>query len=202
VGAALATERLTLACGLEVEERAARKGGACAVRVGLGASLPLPQGRLASFGLAGALVSGLAPGTLLTATRIVAEDGAVLWAGDPLPVRGAEPAVLCGTTRVVDRPEERRELAQRTGAVAVDMESGALARTGRLAGAVRAVSDDPSRPLGRLAHASTADGRIAWREVVRAFLSEPISSIRAAAAARRGISALEHAAGVFAKGAR
>ncbi|HEY7692655.1 MAG TPA: hypothetical protein VH816_09975, partial [Gaiellaceae bacterium] len=47
-----------LACALEVEERAGLAGGACVARVGLGARLPLPEGRLVSFGLAGALVSG------------------------------------------------------------------------------------------------------------------------------------------------
>jgi adenosylhomocysteine nucleosidase len=153
-----------------------------------------PPGRLASFGLAGALVPGLEPGTLLTATRIVGEDGAVLWSGPPLTVPGAEQVVLCGATRVVDRSEERAALAKRTGAVAVDMESAALARTGRLVGAVRAVSDDSARPLGRLARAAKVDGRVEWRELALAFLTEPIRSLRAAAGARRGIAALERAA--------
>jgi adenosylhomocysteine nucleosidase len=194
VDASLADDRLTLACAFEVEKRAARKGGARAVRVGLAASLPIPQGRLVSFGLAGALVPGLEPGMLLTATRIVGEDGVVLWTGQPLPVSGAKPAVLCGATRIVDEPEERRALAERTGAVAVDLESAALARTGRLAGAVRAVSDNPSRPLGKLAHASTPEGGVAWRPLLGAFVTQPIRSIRTAMAARRGIAALERAA--------
>ena len=46
VDAAVADEPLTLACALEVEERAARKGGARAARVGLGASRPAAGGRL------------------------------------------------------------------------------------------------------------------------------------------------------------
>ena len=192
--AALAPDGLTLACALDVEERAARRSGVRTARVGLAATLPPPSGRIASFGLAGALVPELEAGTLLTATRIVAEDGSVLWAGDPLPVPGATPAVLCGATRIVDRPDDRRELARRTGAVAVDLESATLARTGRLVGAVRAISDDPSRPLGRLARASTADGRVAWLQVAAALLTEPVRSLRAMRAARRGIAALERAA--------
>lgn len=191
--AALA-EPLTLACALEVEERAARKGGARAARVGLAATIPPPDGPLASFGLAGALVPGLPPGSLVTATRIVGEDGAVLWSGEPLPVPGARTGVLCGASRIVDRPEDRTALAARTGAVAVDLESAALARTGRLAGAVRAISDDASLPLGRLARAATPDGRVAWREVVAAFVTQPARSLRSALAARRGIAALERAA--------
>ena len=74
-----ATEQLTLACALAVEESAARDGGARAARVGLQAGLPLPEGKLVSFGLAGALVSGLAPGTLVAARRVVDSDGTVLW---------------------------------------------------------------------------------------------------------------------------
>ena len=189
------TEPITLACALAVEERAARRGGATAVvRVGLGASRPAPAGRLVSFGLAGALVPELPEGTVLTATRVVAEDGSVLWEGDALPVRGATPAVLCGAARVVDEPAERAELARRTGAVAVDMESGALAASGRLAGAVRAVSDSPARPVGRLSGASRPDGSVAWGTVVRALVTEPRRAVRASRAARRALSALERAA--------
>jgi len=191
---------LTLACALEVEERAARKGGARTARVGLAATRTSPDGPLASFGLAGALVPDLPPGSLVTATRIVGEDGAVLWAGEPLAVPGARHGVLCGASRIVDRPEERAALAAKTGAVAVDLESGPLARTGRLTGAVRAISDDATVPLGRLARAATPDGRVAWREVVAAFATQPLRSLRSARAARRGIVALERAAAALAGG--
>ena len=84
--ATLASGPIVLACALEVEERAARKGGANAVRVGLGASGPVPPGRLVSFGLAGALVPEISEGTVVTATRVVGEDGSVLWEGDAVPV--------------------------------------------------------------------------------------------------------------------
>jgi hypothetical protein len=192
---------LTLACALEVEERAARRAGAQAVRVGLGAArVSLPDGSLASFGLAGALVDDLAPGTLLTATRVVDELGTTLWEGEPLAIPGAVPAVICGAATVVDSLSERRALAARTGAVAVDMESGALARTGRLAGVVRAVSDAPSRPVGRLARASTPEGGAAWPEVARAFLTEPRTAVRATRDARRALRTLERAAAHLAAG--
>jgi len=194
---------LTLACALEVEERAARRAGAPAVRVGLRAAhLPLPHGRIAGFGLAGALVPGLEPGVLLTATRIVDESGAVLWEGEALAVPGAREAVICTAERVVDEPAERRELAERTGADAVDMESGVLARSGRLAGVVRAVSDSPARPVGRLARASKEDGRTAWGVVGRAFLTEPVTATRAALGARRALAVLSRAASDLAEGAR
>ena len=193
---------LTLACALEVERRAARKGGARAARVGLAASLQLPAGRIASFGLAGALVPGIPPGTLLTATEVVAEDGTVLWSGTPLAVPGAAPAVVCAASRVVDAPEERAQLAAHTGAVAVDMESGRLAASGRLAGVVRAVSDSPDRRVGRLARASRPDGRVAWSTVAKAFLTEPVRSVRSALAARKALASLELAAASMAGEAR
>lgn len=185
---------LTLACALEVEERAALKGGARVARIGLSASLPLPAGRIASFGLAGALVPGLPPGTLLTATEVVGEDGAVLWRGEPLDVPGASRAVVCAASRVVDDPDERARLAARTGAVAVDMESAQLAASGRLAGVVRAVSDSPDRPVGRLARAANPDGGVAWGVVVTALVTEPVRSVRSARAARKALGTLERAA--------
>lgn len=188
----------TLACALEVEERAALRGGARVARVGLRASLPLPEGPIAGFGLAGALVAGLEPGTLVTATRVVDEDGEVLWEGEPLEVPGARPGVVCAATRVVDEPADRALLAERTGAVAVDMESGRLAQSGRLAGVVRAISDTPDRPVGCLACASTPEGGVAWPMVAKALVTEPLNAVRASVGARRGLAALERAAAALA----
>jgi nucleoside phosphorylase len=185
---------LTLACALEVEERAARKGGARAARVGLGASLPLPDGRLVGFGLAGALVPGLEPGALVTAERVVDEWGRVLWEGEPVPLDGAIRGVVCAASDVVDDPASRRALAERTGAVAVDLESGALAASGRLTGVVRAISDSPDQPLGRLAFAANVDGSTKWSAVALAFLFHPVASLRTALSARRAIGGLERAA--------
>jgi adenosylhomocysteine nucleosidase len=185
---------LTLACALELEEKVARKGGARAARVGLGAALPLPEGRLVSFGLAGGLVPGLRPGTLLTAERLVDEAGRTLWEGAPLQVDGARPAIICAAKGVADDPAERRALAERTGAVAVDMESGVLAASGRLVGIVRAVSDTPEQPVGALASAATTAGGTNWRVVTRSFASEPVRSTRTALGARRAFAALERAA--------
>jgi hypothetical protein len=195
-----ARETPTLACALAVEEKAARRGGAPVARVGLGGSLPAPAAALISFGLAGALVEGLEPGTVVTAWRIVDEHGVVVWEGEPLAVPGARSVVLCAVGRVIDEPAERGALATRTGAVAADMESGVLAATGRLVGVVRAISDGPERPVGRLASAAHADGDVAWWPVVRAFLNEPAKSARAAAGSRRALAELERASRWLAEG--
>jgi adenosylhomocysteine nucleosidase len=189
-----AAPTLTLACALHVEERVARRAGARAARVGLAASLPLPEGPLVSFGLAGALEPRLVPGTLVTASRVVDEDGNVVWEGDPLRVAGAQPVVVCGARHVVDGASERHALATRTGAAVVDTESGVLARTGRLAGVVRVVSDTPQARLGKLATAAKPGGEVAWLRVAEAFLTEPRRAVRTARASRLALRTLEGAA--------
>jgi adenosylhomocysteine nucleosidase len=186
---------LTLACALRVEESVARKAGARAVVVGQGAHLPLPDGSLVSFGFAGGLVDELEPGTLLTATKVVDQQGKVLWEGEPLDVPGAAPAVICWSPDgVVNEAAARRALAESSGATAVDMESGALAATGRLAGAVRAITDTGARPVGALACAGKADGGTDWKVVAKAFVTEPAGSIRTTQDARKAIRALHRAA--------
>lgn len=185
---------LTLACALRVEEKAARKAGAKTALVGLGAGLPLPDGRLVSFGFAGGLEPRFRPGTLVTATRVVDADGRTLWDGPALAVEGAEQAVVCASDSVANEPEARRDLAKRSGASVVDMESGVLASTGRLAGVVRAVSDSGDRPVGRLVCAGKADGGTDWKVVATAFVTEPVRSIRTARNARKATSALARAA--------
>ena len=67
-------------------------------------------------------------------------SGRTLWDGPALEVAGAEPAVVVASDGVANEPEARRALAERSGAAVVDMESGVLASTGRLAGVVRAIS--------------------------------------------------------------
>lgn len=200
--AAPGSDTLTLACALAVEERVARRAGARAVRVGVGAGGPLPEGWLVSFGFAGALSSRLDPGTLVTAGRVVAEDGGVLWEGEPVRVPGAVEAVVCAAGAVVDGPEARRVLAVRSGAEVVDMESGVLAATGRLAGVVRAISDTPDGPVGRLVAAARPDGATDWSVVARAALLEPLRTIETARHARRAATSLHRAACVLAEGSR
>lgn len=195
------TSNLTLACALASEQRAAQKAGAVATRVGLRASLGAPAGPHASFGLAGALVEGVEPGTVVTARRVVDTDGVVLWEGTPLDVPGASVGTVCSSERVIDDPAERSALAERTGAMAIDMESGPLAASGRLTGIVRAIADGPERPVGKLAHAATDAGGVRWGVVLTSFLTEPRRAVRSARAARRALESLERAAGALAGGA-
>src|SRR4029453_8730568 len=153
---------------MTVEERIAGRLGRTAL-VGLGASRGEPDGRLVSFGIAGALAPGLPVGTLIDATRVVDESGEVLWEGAPLGAAFARTGTILGASRIVDDPAERARLHEQTGAEAVDMESGPLARSGRLVGCLRAVSDTPTRRLGGIAQGATPDGEVDALGFLRGF---------------------------------
>ena len=184
-------EALVLACATTAELRAARRAGARAALVGLGAVNGVPDGPLVSFGLAGALRDDLPSGTVLDATRVVDGEGAVLWQGELLGVEGARPATILAADEVVDDPAERRRLHERTGADAADLESGPLARTGRMRGVLRAVSDTPTHRLGGVAEGATADGEVDYLGFLRGFAREPLVTVRAAVGARRALKGLE-----------
>ena len=185
---------VTLACATSAELRAARRSGARSALVGLGARNGLPDGALVSFGLAGALRDGLASGTVVDATKVVDVEGTVLWEGGPLGVAGAESVTMLAADRLVDDPEERRRLHERTGADAADLESGPLARSGRLQGVLRAVSDTPSRPLDGLVAGVKDDGGYDWPALARAFARSPRGFVRSAADAQRALGRLGEAA--------
>jgi adenosylhomocysteine nucleosidase len=189
----LDADGLTFACAMTVEERIARRLGRTAV-VGLGASKGVPEGRLVSFGIAGALSADLAVGTVIDATRVVDESGAVLWEGEPLGASPARTGTILGASRIVDDPAERARLHAATGADAVDMESGALARSGRLVGCLRAISDTPTHRLGGVAQGATPDGGVDVVGFLRGFVREPAVTVRAARGARRALRSLERVA--------
>jgi adenosylhomocysteine nucleosidase len=181
------------ACATRTEARAARRFAARTAVVGIGARRGAPDGALISFGLAGALHDGLACGDVLDATRVVDVDGNVLWEGRPLGLSRARVGTILASDVVVDDPEDRRRLHEATGADAVDLESGPLARTGRLAGCVRAISDTPSRTLGPLGKTVGSDGRVEWTGLMRA-LARPRATRRALGGVRRALRSLEESA--------
>jgi adenosylhomocysteine nucleosidase len=181
---------LTFACAMTVEERIARRLGRTAL-VGLGAWNGVPEGRLVSFGIAGALSGELPIGTVIDATRVVDETGAVLWEGEPLGAAPARTGTILGASRIVDDPDERARLRAQTGADAVDMESGRLARSGRLAGCLRAISDTPTRRLGGVARGAKPGGEIDVAGFLLGFVREPLVTVRAVFGARRALKALE-----------
>ncbi|HEX3788302.1 MAG TPA: 4-hydroxy-3-methylbut-2-enyl diphosphate reductase [Pseudonocardiaceae bacterium] len=158
---------LVVAAPLSVEAFAVRRGlpGDLVLRTGMGPTrsaraFPRLAARrpaaLAVAGVAGALTDQLSPGDLVVATEI-------RWAGGTLPCPSApllaaalrrlgltvHTGPIAGVDHVV-HGAERAELAA-GGALAVDMESAALAPAAGDApfAVVRAIVDTPSRPLVR-----------------------------------------------------
>jgi adenosylhomocysteine nucleosidase len=186
-----AIDGLVFGCAMSVEERIAKRFGPT-VRLGLGASSGIPaEGRVVSFGIAGALRPGLEIGTVIDATRVVDENGEVLWEGSPLGVAAAFTGTILGASRIIDDPEERSRLHETSGADAVDMESGPLARAGCLAGCIRAISDAPGRELAGLAYGVTPAGEVDYVGLLRGFAGSPRATARAALDARRALKSLE-----------
>ena len=181
---------LTFACATTAEERVARRLGFSAVLVGVRVANGVPEGRLVSFGLAGALHEGLGVGDVVDATRVVDAAGATLWEGAPLGMRGARTAVVLASDELVHDPAERRRLHESSGADAVDMESGVLAASGRLTGVLRAISDVPASAIEGVDSTVRADGRTDVAGLVRWVVAKrgrAIRSIRDALAALRAL---------------
>jgi len=183
---------LTFACATTVEERTAKRLGLRAVRVGVRVANGVPQEPVVSFGLAGALAD-LRVGEVLDATRVVDETGATLWEGPGLGVRGARPAVVLGSETLIHDAAERRRLREVSGADAVDMESGVLARAGRLAGVLRAISDDAGSAIEGVDRTVLPDGRTDVLGLARWVVTRRGAAIRSMRDAVSALRALERA---------
>jgi hypothetical protein len=183
---------LTFACATSAEERLARRLGLNAVRVGVCVANGVPDGRLVSFGLAGSL-GDLGVGDVLDATRVVDETGTTLWEGPGLGIRGARGGVVLGGDVLVHDPAERARLREASGADAVDMESGVLARSGRLAGVLRAVSDDAASVVEGVDRTVHPDGRTSVFGLLRWIATRRGDAVRSMRDALRALQALEEA---------
>jgi adenosylhomocysteine nucleosidase len=188
----LDADGLTFACATSAEERVARRLGLDAVRVGVCVANGVPEGRLVSFGLAGSL-AGLRIGDVLDATRVVDETGATLWEGPGLGVLGARDGVVLGGDVLVHDPVARARLREASGADAVDMESAVLARSGRLAGVVRAISDEATSMVEGVDRTVHADGRTNAAGLVRWVATRRGAAIRSIRDALTALRSLEQA---------
>ncbi len=165
-------------------------------------------GGLISFGTAGALAPALAPGDAIVATEVIAASGGALAAErawcDALAAAGSARSLPMhlGAIRAVDQPVAsagaKAALYRSCGALAVDMESGAVARAARDAGlpfaVLRVVIDAAGRDLPPAAMAAMAPGgginlaglaRELWREPRQ--IAGLIGLSRDAAVARRAL---------------
>jgi len=184
---------LTFACATTAEERMARRLGLRAVRIGVRVANGVPAEPVVSFGLAGALADDLRIGDVLDATRVVDETGTTLWEGPGLGVRGARPATVLGSDVLVHDAAERRRLREASGADAVDMESGVLARAGRLAGVLRAISDDATSAVEGVDGTVHPDGRTDLVGLARWIATRRGAALRSLRDAVLALRALERA---------
>lgn len=150
---------------------------------GLAAALTSRPSAILSFGICGALDPGLRVGDLVIADGVAIGDtwlaADVVWTAE---LRSALPAArqgdIVGGDVIIDSPEAKSVLWRATGAVAVDMESHAVARAASNIGipfaVVRAVSDTADRALPRAAQAGfRTDGEPDVGAVVRALARRP-----------------------------
>ena len=183
---------LTFAVATTAEERVAKRLGLTTVRVGIGVANGVPEGRLVSFGLAGSL-GELGVGDVLDATRVVDETGTNLWEGPGLGVRGARAGVVLGGDVLIHDSAERARLRVASGADAVDMESAVLARSGRLAGVLRAVSDDADSVIEGVDTTVHLDGRANVAGLLRWVATRRGNAFRSMQDALKALNALERA---------
>lgn len=107
---------------------------------------------LLSFGLCGGLDPALPPGALLIPAAVLAD--AVRYPASPTvaaPFGSIGPHLLLGETRIAATASDKRRLHATTGAAAIDLETGAVARVATAAGlpfaVVRAICDTAGEDL-------------------------------------------------------
>jgi hopanoid-associated phosphorylase len=205
--------------GLRAEARLLK---GCAVAVACGGGDPdraeilarrlLAEGAagLVSFGIAGGLREGLRPGTLVVGDWVVSGETVLpcdeAWSQgllDQLP--GAVGGCVVGARRAAATPAAKRRLARRWQAVAVDLESAAVARACTQAGKpfaiLRAIADPVERPVPELALAGLdLHGRMLPGAVAARLLRQPqhlLGLVRLGWDSRAALAALRRATRVL-----
>ena len=182
VHAALATRGLASRARVAVSGIGPRRAGEAAQALAAGGA-----SALVVFGLAGALVDGIAAGDVLIPRRVCDAEGAVFEGGDPHALAATvrlhglvtvHDALLVSVARAVLTREDKRALAAASGAVAVDMESAAVASVARAAGlrwtVLRTVSDAADRALPQCAvHGVDGHGRVRALALAAAIARRP-----------------------------
>jgi adenosylhomocysteine nucleosidase len=136
-------------------------------------------------GFAGSLTNDLHVGDMVLATEIIDLDGnrwPTTWQpAQSLPGMRQVPlrrGTILSSAHLIGDPQEKRRLGQTQGAIAVDMESGALARIcckhGMPFGCLRTISDDVNTALSPQLVDLLAAGQVSLRRVFIALLRRPL----------------------------
>jgi adenosylhomocysteine nucleosidase len=133
---------------------------------------------LVSFGFAGGLDPALAAGALVLAEAVVEDDARFATAPGLTAALGPASGVVLAAAGVVAEVAAKRAARAASGAVAVDLESGAVARVAAQNGlpfaVVRAISDPAVRALPPAALvALDARGRVAVGPLLASLLRRP-----------------------------
>ena len=162
---ALAAERVCVQAGLDKDCAAhvmLRQSGPGPDRAASAARAIVQSGAaaLVSFGVAGGLEPRLEPGTVVVPNRIILPTGETIstdpgWRARIIaampPELATDEGALLATDTVLETPGLKAAAADTTGAVAVDMESGAIAAVAAEAGlpavAIRVIADGAADTL-------------------------------------------------------
>ncbi len=180
----MALNPVGIVCALASEARHLRPSAATWVMTtGMGSSAASEGARaliaagakaLASWGMAGGLDPSLRAGAILLPTEVAGPDGRVHpcdagWRERLSTQLGARSGRLVSAAKSVGSVEDKAELFRRTGAIAVDMESAAVAQIAEQHGlpflAVRVVVDSAADVLPRaVTAAANSEGHLQiWR---------------------------------------
>jgi adenosylhomocysteine nucleosidase len=177
--------------GLAFEARIAAGPGIQVIRSGNGQGLAEALGRairsgcqgLISFGVAGGLAPGLHPGTCVVGSAILSAASRLptdpSWSRKLLStIPGAIYGPLYGVPAPIADPEAKQALHDRTGAVAVDMESHVVANVAATNSmpmvAIRVITDPAKRALPRSALAAMRpDGTTDIAAMIRSVIRRP-----------------------------
>lgn len=209
----LAAERDCLACFPPADRPAVRVAGASAERAAAAARELVRAGAqgLISFGLAGGLAPELGAGTIVLADRVIDARGRTLLADqawrESLAARLAHghrlvAGAIVGSDRAIGSPDEKAALARSTGALAVDMESHAVAEATARLGVpflvIRAIADAAGNAVPAwLAGVIDAEGRPRLSAVAAGLLAHPadlVALIALGRASNRALAALRRLA--------
>ncbi|WP_316978717.1 phosphorylase family protein [Shumkonia mesophila] len=171
---------------------------------------------LASFGLAGGLHPALRSGDVILADRVAGGDAAfpadAAWHARASAILHGETrltvGLLAGAEVAVETPEEKRRLHEKTGAIAVDMESAAVAIAARRFDlpflAIRVIADTANhRVPAWLAGVIDGEGGVKVGTFCAGLLKRPSdlpAIVRLASVNRRALASLRRVAALLGPG--